>query len=60
MFAMSIICSLVSIPSGGSRMSLCDVNSAFVRSLAAAIIIWFLVDIGIRRLYGNHFTVSHM
>ena len=60
MFSRSIICSLVSVPSGGSRISLCDVNSAFFRSLAATIMIWSIVAVIIRRLCGNHFTVLHM
>ena len=38
----------------------CDVNSAFVRLLAAAMMIWSLVSVGIHILYGNHFTASHI
>ena len=36
------------------------ISSAFVRPLAAAVIIWSLVSVGVRRLCGNHFTSSHM
>ena len=50
----------MSFTSGGSRLSLCDVSSAFVRLLAAAMMIWSLVAVGIYILCGNHFTVSHM
>ena len=41
-------------------MLLGDVNVTFVRSIAAAIMIWYLVAVGIHRLCGNHVNVSHM
>ena len=59
-FARSIRYSLMSVSSGGSSISLCNVNIIFVRSLAAAIMIWSLVAVGIGRLCGSHFTLSHM
>ena len=60
MFARSIICYLVSIHNEGSRMSWGDSNSAFGRSLAATMMIWSLVAVGIRRLCGNYFPILHM
>ena len=48
------------VPSGGIRLSLCDSNSAFIRLLADVMMIWYIVAVGIHRLCGNYFTVSHM
>ena len=60
MFARSTRYYLVSVPSGGIRMSLCDVSNAFVRSLAPAMMIQFLAAVGICRLRRNHVTVLYM
>ena len=51
--------SLLSVPSGGSTLTLCDINIEFARLLAAAILIWYSVDVGIHILCGNYFTVPH-
>ena len=59
-FAKSTMCSLMLVHSGGSRLSLYDVNNDFVRLLATAMMIWSLKAVGIHVLCGNHFDVSHM
>ena len=41
-------------------IELCDVNSRFARSIDAAIMIWYLVNVGIRRLCRKNVTVSNM
>ena len=48
------------MPSGGSRISVCDVNIAFIRLLAAAMMMWSLVAVGIHMLCRKKFTVSYM
>ena len=45
---------------GGRRVSVWVERRAAVRSLAAAIMIWSRVAVGIFRLWGNHFTVSQI
>ena len=50
----------MSVGMDGSSLSVCLISSAAVRSLAAAMMIFSQIAVGILKLCGNHFTVSQM
>lgn len=60
MFVRSSRCLRVLVTSDDRMLSMCVVSRTTVRPLANMMMVWSLVADDIRKLYGNHLTVSQI